>query len=224
MVMSEEKVTSQVKKKHKHKKHRRHHFAVLPYILTPIVFVLISLIVVVPVGLHMMNVAIDTVHTAQKTLTIDYNDVKASDNVLDSDGEFVLATKIGKVTCENAGLSTDLYYGINRVSLRNGAAVKSTASDFDNEGAVDIYGYTSTAFKSLKYVEEGDIITVETNNGVYRYEVTDVAIGVKSPESTAKQKIVLASAKSDEAFATFNDEKLYVVGELISQTAKEEVQ
>lgn len=223
--MSEEKNTSQLNNKHKSRRHRKNHFSVLPYILTPVIFVLISLIVIVPVSVHMMNIAIDTVHKAQETLSIDFNDIKANNNYSASDSDRPTGvSKFGIITCENAGLNADAYYGMNRVSLRNGAGVSSESSLPGDKGTVNVYGYTSTAFKALKYVETGDVITFETGWGVYRYEVKDVLTSDSAPESNAEQSLILASAENSKAFSSFNDEKLYILAELISADPTGEVQ
>lgn len=224
--MSEGKIASQLKKVSDHKKHRSHHFAVLPYIITPIIFVLISLIVVLPVGVHIMNTAIDTVHTAQQTLVIDYNDIEAKNDYSgvtdESIGESISsASKFGEIICENAGLKTDAYYGINRVSLRNGVGVKTNGVLPGQDGEVDAYGYVSTYLKALKYVEVGDIITFETKWGTYKYEVTDVVTSADVPKSSAKQSLVLSTSRSSKAFSVFNDEKLFVVADLISSSQGE---
>lgn len=227
--MSEDRKTSQANTEHNRKSHRKNHFAVLPYIVTPIIFVLISLIAVVPACVHMMNMAIDTVHTAQETLSIGLNDVEAKNEYsgVQTDGKASKPSdisKFGEIICENAGLKADAYYGINRVSLRNGAGVSSEAALPGDNGVVNVYGYASDSFKALKYVEAGDIITFETGWGVYYYEVTDVSTSEEAPVLTADQGLVLASAKNNDAFSCFDDAKLYVVAELISEASEEEVQ
>lgn len=228
MIMSEEKNASQLNKERRHKKHRKYHFAVLPYILTPIVFVLISLIAVVPAGIHMMNTAIDTVHKAQETLSIGLNDVEAKNNY-DADAEGKAdrpadVSKFGEILCENAGLNADAYYGMNRVSLRNGVGVSAEAALPGDKGIINAYGYASTAFKALKYVKIGDVITFETGWGVYYYMVTDVVTSNKAPVINADQGLIFAAAKDNNAFSCFDDEKLYVAAELISDASEGEVQ
>jgi LPXTG-site transpeptidase (sortase) family protein len=172
-----------------------------------------------------MNSAIDTVHTAQQTLTIDYNDISASDDYSGVVGESAekpkSISKFGVITCENAGLNADAYYGINRVSLRDGAGVKSNSSLPGDDGEVAVYGYASTAFKALQYVEIGDVITFETSWGVYQYQVTDIVTSSKAPKSNAGQSLVLASSKNSKAFADFSDEKLFVLADLISSSQVE---
>ncbi|MFR5876086.1 MAG: sortase domain-bontaining protein [Eubacterium sp.] len=227
--MGEEKSTSQVNTEQKHKKHRKNHFAVLPYILTPLVFVLISLIVVVPVGFRVMNMAVDTVHKAQETLTMDYNDVQANNNysksrTKDEPYRPDSVSKFGEIICKSAGLNADAYYGINRVSLRNGVGISSQASLPGEDGVINAYGYASTCFKALKNVRVGDIITFETSWGMYYYEVTDVLISDRAPTLNTEQGLLLATAESSKAFSCFDGKKLYVVAKLTSGASTGEVQ
>ena len=55
-------------KSKKTKRHHKKHHTVMPYIVTPIIYVLIAMIVIVPASIGLMNTAVNLVHRAQKTL------------------------------------------------------------------------------------------------------------------------------------------------------------
>ncbi len=211
------------------KRRRKKHFAVLPYLVVPIVFVLVSLIIFVPFGKIVFNKAVETVHKAQEGLTVSYNDLSVDNQAVEfsnNDGIVVkspvAAQILGTVKCESMGLYTDVYYGLNRVSLRNGAALKGGSSLFGQEGQAFVFGYSSTAFKALKNAEVGDIITVETCWGEYSYSVEDVKISEKSPNYEGNV-LVLSSDIDDGAFSCKNKEKRYVAARQISGPAVKEV-
>lgn len=225
--MSEDnKATSQLNKRRSSNSSRRHkkRYVVLPYIIIPIVFVLLSLIVIAPVSKALMNKAVDTVHKSQETLTIDYNDLKAEDSNFKASEEtsgavslpkLVSSEKIGVITCENAGLNTSVYYGLNRVSLRSGAAVSAKSSLFGEGKGVHVYGYSSTAFKSLYHLEVDDEITVSSRWGRYIYKVVSCENLTSAPK-TDENVLILSTSKDNKAFSDFDDEKYYVVAEFVS--------
>ncbi len=212
-------------KRKSHKKHR----TVLPYFSTPIIYVLISLIAIVPVCFVLMNVAVATVHSAQKTLTPDFCDITASSEYNPSAKtsgateipKLSAAKKIGKIICDDAGLNADVYYGLNRVSLRNGAGLNTKAALPGQGKAVQIFGYSSTSFKALKNVDKGDTVSFETEWGTYAYSVTDVS-ALNSAPTVSDNEIVLAS-DSGEAFSYQNGKMLYVTARLVSGPSVKEV-
>jgi ribosomal 50S subunit-recycling heat shock protein len=212
--MSEEK-TSQVNKKKRTRKRKKHH-VVLPYIATPIIFVLISMVFVLPIMLGMMNTAVSVVHTAQKTLTLDFNDVDIVQEQASEPLNLSLCQSIGTITCDTAGLNTKVYYGINRVALRNGVGLSTSACLFGNDGNVKVAGYSSTAFKALYNVKVGDVINVHTEWGEYDYEVTDVITSDKSNAPDGNYLVMSTSAEKS-AFSYYDNEKLYVIAKEIKE-------
>ncbi len=229
--MSEDnnKTTSQSNKKKRHKKRR----IVLPYIFTPIIYVLISLIVVVPIGIGLLNFAVDNVHKAQQVFTMGYYDVAPEqEKFVASDkksgkvslGDIKPFYQYGIISCEEAGLNSDIYYGLNRVSLRNGAASSSESKLPGQGGEIDIYGYSSAAFKSLKYVDKGDIIIFQTNYGLFKYKVYESGLSDKPlRKNNSSEQLILACSENDKAFSNFSSKKYYVCAELVSGPTVEEV-
>lgn len=223
-------------KKAENRKHKKHH-TVLPYITTPIVFVLLSLVLIVPMASGMMNVAVKTVHTAQKTLRAGNADFVPDDSAYQASsqkkGNTVIpplsyAQKIGVVSCQKAGLSADVYYGNSRVSRRNGVGLATDNALCGQGGAVLIYGNARGDFKALFQIEEDAVIVFETVWGEYRYRVSQIveaAEDVPSMGETAeKEQLILYTATTQEPFAVLSNQYFYVVADYISGPQVKEVQ
>ena len=118
--MSEDNKSTSQFNNSKRKSHKKH-YTVLPYFSTPIVYVLVSLIAIVPICFVLMNVAVTAVHSAQKTLTPDFCDITANSEYKPSTKssgtaeipKFSASKKIGKIVCDSAGLNAGVYYGLN---------------------------------------------------------------------------------------------------------------
>lgn len=188
------------RKKHHHKKH----YTVLPFITTPIIFILISMVVMVPALVVGMNYCVDAVHSAQQVLSIDYNDKDIS---VDTDGDPDACEYIGTLACKSAGLDAEIYYGVNRVSLRNGCAM-SEKSDFD--GAIYIAGYSVGDFRAISKLDDGDIIELNSAYGNKSYKVTKTVEADKLPEISGKC-LVLSTSKDNLPFSYYDSSKLFVV-------------
>lgn len=218
-------------KKSKTKRHHRSRFAVLPYVFTPIIFILIIMIGFVPTSIVLMNRAVDAVHEAQKVLASGYNDIEAVDDYvenLQSSGsvetpKLKTAHKIGEIKCEKSGFSTDVYYGINRVSLRNGVALEADGSICGAGSNVNVYGYSSSGFKGLRNLDNGDIISFNTSWGEYKYEVVSSAVLPTAPYTRGGENLILATSDDEKAFSSFNKNKYYVVAKFVSGPSVKEV-
>ena len=86
---------------------------------------------------------------------------------------------------------------------------------------VQVFGYSSTAFKALKNVKKGDTISFETEWGTYTYSVTD-ACALETAPSASDNELVLASDLGG-AFSFQNGKMLYVTARLVSGPSAEEV-
>ena len=220
-------------KSKKTKRHHKKHHTVMPYIVTPIIYVLIAMIVIVPASIGLMNTAVNLVHRAQKTFTMDYCDVQVEDVEFvpgDTEAGQVKLPEIkayqqyGIIECDVAGLKTDVYYGLNRLNLRRGAAGSSQFALPGQGGTVNVAGYNTTAFKSLKYVKKGDEITFTTCYGVYRYQVYSVikSSSYKSIDVEDGESLILSCDYPDGPYSNQRGEKLYVCCRLVSGPAVEE--
>lgn len=192
---------------------------VYPYIYRSLSFVLISLFVFAPLMMIGLDMAKSTVADAQTYLKIGYNDVSVDDSSNNKTGkDFIDSIRIGSllgtVSCERIGLNEKVYYGDNRVSRRNGVGLNSKSYLFGMGGPSKIAGYNSSSFKTLYNAKQGDIITVKSNLGTFKYKVYKTTVAKKA-ETVIGDKLMLATSKSTDAFSYFADEHFYVYAKLI---------
>lgn len=192
---------------------------VYPYIYRSLSFVLISLFVFAPLMMIGLDMAKSTVADAQTYLKIGYNDLSVDDSSNNKTGkDFIDSIRIGSllgtVSCERIGLNEKVYYGDNRVSRRNGVGLNSKSYLFGMGGPSKIAGYNSSSFKTLYNAKQGDIITVESNLGTFKYKVYKTTVAKKA-ETVIGDKLMLATSKSTDAFSYFADEHFYVYAKLI---------
>lgn len=210
---------SVVQKEEKSVHTKRRKGPVYPYIYRSLSFVLISLFVFAPLMMIGLDMVKSTVADAQTYLTIDYNDVSVDDSSNNKTGkDFIDSIRIGSllgtVSCERIGLNEKVYYGDNRVSRRNGVGLNSKSYLFGMGGPSKIAGYNSSSFKTLYNAKQGDIITVESNLGTFKYKVYKTTVAKKA-ETVIGDKLMLATSKSTDAFSYFADEHFYVYAKLI---------
>lgn len=210
---------SVVQKEEKSVHTKRRKGPVYPYIYRSLSFVLISLFVFAPLMMIGLDMAKSTVADAQTCLTIGYNDVSVDDSPNNKTGkDFIDSIRIGSllgtVSCERIGLNEKVYYGDNRVSRRNGVGLNSKSYLFGMGGPSKIAGYNSSSFKTLYNAKQGDIITVESNLGTFKYKVYKTTVAKKA-ETVTGDKLMLATSKSTDAFSYFADEHFYVYAKLI---------
>lgn len=194
---------------------------VYPYIYRSLSFVLISLFVFAPLMMIGLDMAKSTVADAQTYLKIGYNDLSVDDSSNNKTGkDFIDSIRIGSllgtVSCERIGLNEKVYYGDNRVSRRNGVGLNSKSYLFGMGGPSKIAGYNSSSFKTLYNAKQGDIITVESNLGTFKYKVYKTTVAKKA-ETVIGDKLMLATSKSTDAFSYFADEHFYVYAKLIGE-------
>ncbi|WP_448903727.1 sortase domain-containing protein [Eubacterium sp.] len=210
---------SVVQKEEKSVHTKRRKGPVYPYIYRSLSFVLISLFVFAPLMMIGLDMAKSTVADAQTYLKVGYNDVSVDDSSNNKTGkDFIDSIRIGSllgtVSCERIGLNEKVYYGDNRVSRRNGVGLNSKSYLFGMGGPSKIAGYNSSSFKTLYNVKQGDIITVESNLGTFKYKVYKTTVAKKA-ETVIGDKLMLATSKSTDAFSYFADEHFYVYAKLI---------
>lgn len=185
-----------------------------------------------PVMMLSMNYAVKTVHQVQDKLSMSLCDISPSNDKYSasdkSDGTVVIpdysvSEKIGELVCERAGVKTDLYSVLNRVSLREGAGCSVAGTRFGEGGVVKIAGYVNTAFKGLENVKQGDIITVNALWGKYTYRVESAEIVSSLPDKIDGEALMLVTAADSSAFSAYNEDKLCVIASLVSGPKAEEV-
>ena len=95
-----------------------------------------------------------------------------------------LGAEYGSIHCGRIGLSAPLYYGDDDKALQNGAGQYPLSGLPGFGKPILISGHDDTFFAPLEQIEEGDIITIKTNDGSFEYEVTGTKI-TDSSDTTA---------------------------------------
>ena len=214
-VKNAEKTKSKHSKNHTHdgKKKER---GIVPYIQVPFIYVLISLVIALPLFISFVNFSVKTVHNFQKDFAADYNDysvnsTKFDEKTLDYE-KLNLCEKVGVLKCGAVGINQNVYYGINRVSLRNGVGL-STDSSFSDNISLNAAGYSKGALKGLNNIKEGDVITFETVDKIYEFTVVKNSVGDYSA-GTAQSGLVISCDNEAKAFSAMGKNNRYVVCEL----------
>lgn len=85
-------------------------------------------------------------------------------------------TQYGVVSCDRISLKSPLFFGDNSTILRNGMGqyIGSSIPGFDMP--ILLCGHNTTYCLPLQYIENGDIINIETNYGTYEYKVTTTEV------------------------------------------------
>ena len=85
--------------------------------------------------------------------------------------ELAYGTQYGTIRCEDRNLKTPLYYGDDEALLRLGAGQYPKSATPGSGGVSIIGGHDTTFFAALEQVQEGDEILIETEYGLFVYEV-----------------------------------------------------
>ena len=214
-------------------KKKKYDNELISYIVTPIVFTLISLIIVIPMSLGMLKLAVNTVHKAQRGMPITMDDIEIYDADYTPSEEFVgtvelpklrICEKIGDLSCDERGFKTEVYYGVNRVSFRSGAGLYIDGSLPGQGSAVYVKANRLTAFKALDNIAEDDIISFVTSWGFYEYRVTQTGVFDEAPVSDAEEYLLLETQSSKDAFSCYGESRYYVLAEYVSGPKAQEVQ
>lgn len=185
------------------KKHKRHSGG-LTYFSTVAVFVLIGVVIGAGVLYGISTPAVALVHKAESAMSMKVRDLEIGENqdyaeLGKSTAGITYGTLVANVTCEKRGVNADAYYGLNRVSMRNGVGIKQGADGFFASSGTVIGGYDESYFSSLKYVKKGDIIKITAKDKTVSYKVTATALTEKGSKeiSGSKNDLLLYSIYSD---------------------------
>ena len=107
-----------------------------------------------------------------------------------------VGTHFGRLTCERIGLDAPVYWGDSKAILKEGIGqfVGSFLPGF--ERSILLSGHNTTFFKSLQYLEAGDIIVCQTNYGIYEYQA--MKLEVMKAEDAKHQLDDMLSVDSEE--------------------------
>lgn len=195
------------------------------YFLNMILYLIAAAAVMIIVIVAAMPKAAEFVHKAEAGLGMSTRHIRLDDssyNPLSNDGNYLengysYGQLIGNITCENAGLNCNVYYGANRISMKNGSGLSGNDSIFGLKGISFVTGYDETYFYNLKYCEKGDVITVTTNYGEYSYKVTDTSYIDEDKQAYRddgeSECLVLSAVCSD--FSEHSGECFYVFADRI---------
>lgn len=197
-----------------------------------LIYILISLCVILPVSIVGLNYAVNTVHKAQQEYKISPADVSINSSGYEknsvSSGKAELkkvnaGDKIGDLFCLKAGLSTPVYLGFNRASMRYGAGLYIDGGMPGYGRRIDVGAYSNGSFAAIDNIKKGDEIVFETSWGIYEYKVTEIKTAEAVELNDNKELLVLRTQKSKNAFSAYNSNQLFVIAEKLSGPTAEEV-
>ncbi len=124
-------------------------------------------------------------------------------------------------TVSTENFSSKIYYGISDEALLSGVGQLSSTSLPGLGKPIMLYGYSWTHFAGLELVSAGDIVTVTTNYGVYKYEVKDVTtFGMEDKVpydlEASEEKLILCTDSPFGAYKTETGETFCVVADKVS--------
>lgn len=132
-----------------------------------------------------------------------------------------IGERYAKISCEEIGLDVFLYFGDEEEILKHGVGqyVESSLPGFG--GTILVCGHDTTYLASLSSIEKGNVITVDTGYGRYRYAVRETAV-VKSGDTAAyeldskEEQLVLYTSYPFSEILTAREEKFVVYCDKIS--------
>lgn len=84
--------------------------------------------------------------------------------------------KYGNLECERIKLNAPVYWGDSNKILRSGAGTDIASFPPGFGRVITICAHNTTFFKPMKNIQEGDIISFNTNYEKYTYKITDVEV------------------------------------------------
>lgn len=197
------------------KKHSKNRFF-SDYILKVLLFVFIALVMTVLLCLAIDRPVISLVHNIEAAQNMQVRDIVINDNA-DDGQDISYGDKIGVITCENTGLNANIYFGANRKSMYNGVGFSNKSAMFGDGKVSLITGYDETYLSSLRYIENGDILHIDTQAGSYQYKVFDMKY-IRSDKDAYKSDdedmLVICSICSD--LSKHSGECFYVFAQRIN--------
>lgn len=131
-------------------------------------------------------------------------------------------TEYAHLMCEAAEIDCPLYFGDSDMALANGAGQYSSSWLPGYGGTILVAGHNYSVFYNLQYVEVGDVFRVETNYGVYEYQVTDIQVHDHRDESAYdltsrdREVLVLYTCWPMQRMAGVKTDRLFVYADKIS--------
>lgn len=163
------------------------------YVIFPIVFVLISYLLIFIAAFPIVKPILDTADlffldrvpsVSEKESIFKGAPSIGSDTIKLSKITFPsFGVHYGHITIPSTSVDADLYYGDSSKELKNGVGTYGGSFIPGYHKTTMIAGHNHTYFHTLGKAEVGDKINIETNYGKYVYEVTDTKIADKDDDS-----------------------------------------
>lgn len=117
--------------------------------------------------------------------------------------------------------SSKIYYGITDRALLSGVAQLSSTSLPGFEKPILLYGYSWTYFSGLQSVSLGDVLSVTTNYGVYKYEVKEIKTFSSSDEvpydlEKSEEQLILCTDGPFGQYKTETGETVCIIADKVS--------
>ncbi len=129
----------------------------------------------------------------------------------------------GKIVIEGTSVDAPLYYGDSTYELNRGAATyaDSIGAGIPGENeTILVAAHNNTFFNGLQDVKEGDVITISTHYGEYRYKVTEMKIADYRDTTTydftrQEENLILYTCYPFDAL-TLTPQRYFVYAEYVS--------
>lgn len=128
------------------------------------------------------------------------------------------------LSCERIELDAPVYWGDTNEILKVGVGQYTGSFLPGLNRSILLSGHNTSHFKPLQLIEEGDVITYQTNYGIYEYQVTDTNI-YYSDEAEKKldemlshqeEKLIMYTCYPFETLVGTRQERLFIFADKIS--------
>lgn len=131
------------------------------------------------------------------------------------------AQHYGQLTCAEIGLDAPVYWGDDNGLLRKGVGQYTGSYIPGYGGTILLAGHNTTFFAPFQKVKKGDVITFETEYGIFKYRITGTKVlNHKDKEAfdleALKEQLVMYTCYPFERLAGTKTDRLFVYGKKIS--------
>lgn len=129
-------------------------------------------------------------------------------------------TLYANISCDTIGLDAPLYFGDTDAILKNGVG-QYTGSSIPGFGLpILLAAHNTTYFLPLQNIKAGDIVTITTNYGIYKYSITKTKIADKNDKSAydlaqKKEQLIMYTCYPFNMLGTLQN-RYFVYGDKIS--------
>lgn len=168
----------------------------MAYIYMPLFFTIIGYGVVYVAALPLINTISSVTNLITSTTEPVFNtelksiyDIPASEDAQKTSvsiSEITMPeneTLYGHISCKRISLDAPLYFGDTNSVLKSGVGQYSGTSLPGFGRPLLLAAHNTTYFLPLEDIEAGDIVTITTTYGVYKYEITDMQVADKNDAS-----------------------------------------